>query len=99
MFSFRTALIASVVTLGFGVPAFAQNVMMEIADRGGIVVGSSGKVERFSGSEGSLAMMKKYGHPVKAGTIFYMSGGTLYMAEDRRMANGQSLREMLVRAF
>jgi hypothetical protein len=99
MSSLRTALIASVMTLAFGAPAFAQNIMMEIADRGGIIVDSHGKVERFSGSERAQAMMKKYGHPVKAGTIFYMSGGTLYMAQDRRMAGGVSLREALVRSF
>jgi hypothetical protein len=41
-------------------------------------------------------MMMKYARPVKSGTLFYMSGGTLYMVQDRRMAGGQSLHDMLV---
>jgi hypothetical protein len=99
MLSFRTALIASAVTLGLGMPAFAQDIMMEIKDRGGIIVEPSGKVMRMTLNDKGHAMMMKYGHPVKAGTIFFMNGGRLYMAQDRTMSNGVSLREMLIRTF
>ena len=98
MLSLRTAFIASVVTLAFAAPAFAQNIMMEIQDRGGIIVGADGKVTRFSANDKGHAMMMKYAHPVKAGTIFYMSHGTLYMSQDRTLSTGESLREMLIRS-
>jgi hypothetical protein len=99
MLSFRTALVASAITLALGMPAFAQDIMMEIRDRGGIIVEPSGKVMRMTLNDKSHAMMMKYGHPVKAGTIFFMSGGALYVAQDRMMSNGVSLREMLIRSF
>ena len=45
----------------------------------------------------STAMMMKYAKPVQAGTIFFRSGRTLYMAQDRKMADGRLLFEVMRR--
>jgi hypothetical protein len=50
-------------------------------------------------SDAGDKMMMRYGQPVKAGTIFYMSGGKLYMTSDRSMHDGKMLHDMLVQTF
>jgi hypothetical protein len=71
------------VTLSFAAPAFAQNISMELSDRQAMMITPSGKVMRMDVSATGHNMMMKYGHRVQAGTIFYMSGGQLYMAVNR----------------
>ena len=95
MTTFRTALLASVITCACAAPSFAQNISMELSDRQAMMITPSGKVMRMDVSAAGHKMMMKYGHPVKAGTIFYMSGGKLYMAADRHMGS----RGMLVDAI
>jgi hypothetical protein len=88
---FATAAICALAT-----PSFAQNIQMELSDRQALMIDSHGKVSKMSLNASGHRMMMKYARPVKAGTFFYMSGGTLYMVQDRRMAGGHSLRDMLV---
>ena len=57
---------------------------------------AAGKVSKMTVTDSGHKMMMKYGHPVKAGTIFYMAAGTLYMATNRPMSGG---RAMLVDAI
>jgi hypothetical protein len=76
---------ATALTLSLAAPAFAQNISMELSDRQAMMVTPSGKIMRMDVSTSGHKMMMKYGHPVKAGTIFYMSGGQLYMAIDRHV--------------
>src|SRR5215467_14000488 len=94
----RNVILASAVTCAFATPVFAQNYALELSDRQAMMIDTSGKVSRMSLNDAGHRMMMKYAKPVKAGTIFYMSGGTLYMVQDRRMAGGEMLREMLIHA-
>jgi hypothetical protein len=94
MLSFRTTLVAAAMTLSVAAPAFAQNISMELSDRQAMMITSSGKVMRMDVGGRGHQMMMKYGHPVKAGTIFYMSGGRLYMTSDRPMS-GRMLADQL----
>ena len=93
----RSTLIAAAMTVASIAPSFAQNIQLELSDRQALMVNAAGKVSKMSVNEAGHRMMMKYARPVKAGTLFgYMSGGTLYMVQDRRMAGGQSLHDMLV---
>jgi hypothetical protein len=98
MTSLRNVILASAVTCAFVTPAFAQNIALELSDRQAMMIDTGGKVSKMSLNDAGHRMMMKYAKPVKAGTIFYMSGGTLYMVQDRRMSNGEMLREMLIHA-
>jgi hypothetical protein len=92
----RSTLIAAAMTVASIAPSFAQNIQLELSDRQALMVNAAGKVSKMSLNEAGHRMMMKYARPVRAGTLFYMSGGTLYMVQDRRMAGGQSLHDMLV---
>jgi hypothetical protein len=93
---FRKFIFATAMTCAFVVPSLAQNISMELSDRQAIMIDTGGKVSRMSVNDAGHRMLMKYGKPVKAGTFFYMSHGTLYMVQDRRMAGGQSFHDMLV---
>jgi hypothetical protein len=82
---------ATAVTLSLAAPAFAQNISMELSDRQAMMITPSGQVMRMDVSATGHKMMMKYGHPVKAGTIFYMSGGQLYMAENRHTTGSHGM--------
>ena len=96
MHSVHKILAATAITLSFAAPAFAQNIAMELSDRQAMMITPSGKVVRMDVTASGHKMMMKYGHPVPAGTIFYMSGGKLYMSTDRPMSGGKMLHDVLV---
>jgi hypothetical protein len=96
MNAIRNIIFASAVTCAFATPSFAQNISLELSDRQALMIDTNGKVSKMTVIEAGHKMMMKYGHPVKAGTIFYMAGGTLYMATNRPMSGG---RAMLVDAI
>jgi hypothetical protein len=99
MRSLQKILIATGLTLSIAAPALAQNISMELSDRQAMMITPSGKVMQMRVSDAGDKMMKRYGQPVKAGTIFYMSGGKLYMTSDRSMHDGKMLHDMLVQTF
>jgi hypothetical protein len=96
MNAIRNITFASAVTCAFVTPSFAQNFSLELSDRQALMIDAAGKVSKMTVTDAGHKMMMKYGHPVKAGTIFYMAGGTLYMATNRPMSGG---RAMLVDAI
>jgi hypothetical protein len=99
MISVHKVLAAAALTVGLAAPAFAQNISLELSDRQALMVTPSGQVMRMNVSAAGHGMMMKHGQPVKAGAIFYMSGGKLYMAWDRPMPGGKTFRDSLVEAF
>jgi outer membrane lipoprotein-sorting protein len=94
MYSLRTVFAATALTLGLAAPAFAQNISMELSDRQAMMITTSGHVMRMSVGDGGHKWMMKNATQIHAGTIFYMSGGKLYMARNRPV-NGQMLAEQL----
>ena len=99
MLSLRLVLAATAVTFALGAPAFAQNISLELSDRQGIMIDTRGHVSRLNVGPRGHAMIMKHAAPVQAGTIFYMSGGKLYMTRDRKMTGGQMLHDVLVQAL
>ena len=99
MLSVRKVFAATALTIGLAAPAFAQNISMELSDRQAMMITPSGKVMRMNVGAAGHAMMMKHGQPVKAGTIFYMSGGKLYWTQDRSMEGGKMLHDALVETF
>ena len=96
MKTIRNLLAASVVVLAFATPAFAQGGGGGELESGRFMyVGMDGKMTTVTANAKSTAMMMKYAKPVKAGTIFFRSGGTLYMAQDRKIAGGVMLFQMM----
>jgi hypothetical protein len=96
MTKLRSVIAAAAVTLALAAPAFAQNISLELSDRQAMMIDTGGRVSRMDvGASGHKTIMR-YATPVHAGTIFYMSGGKLYMAQDRPMTGGRSLHDLLV---
>ena len=96
MTSIRNLLAASVVAVAFVTPAFAQGGGGGELETGRFMyVGMDGKMTTITANAKSTAMMMRYAKPVKAGTIFFRSGGTLYMAQDRMMPGGVMLFQMM----
>ena len=95
MKTIRNLLAASAVAMAFATPAFAQGGGGELETGRFMYVGMDGKMMTVAANTKSSAMMMKYAKPVKAGTIFFRSGGTLYMAQDRKMTGGVMLFQMM----
>ena len=91
MISLRTVVFAAAVAGAFVTPSLAQNISMELSDRQALMIDTGGKISKMNVTDAGHKMMMKYGHPVKAGTIFYMSGGTLYMATNRPVSGGHAM--------
>jgi hypothetical protein len=85
--------LAAATVCAFATAAFAQNTSMELGEGQAMYVDGSGKMSRMSVSASGHNMLMRHAKRVRAGTILYMSGGNLYMAENRRLP---SSRQMLV---
>jgi hypothetical protein len=98
MIRLRSIVAATAVTFALAAPAIAQNISLELSDRQAMMIDTGGRVSRMDVGAKGHKMLMKYAHPLHAGTIFYMSGGKLYMAQDRPM-NGKMLHDLLVQTF
>jgi len=95
MRSLQTVFAATAITVGLAAPAFAQNIAMELTDRQAMMITTSGHVMRMKvGAHGHKWMMQN-AKQVDAGTIFYMSGGKLYMTWNRAHLTGPALADQL----
>jgi len=89
-------LVAAAAVCLYAVPARAQETY-DLKDRMSFFVMPDGKVVRMTapvGTRGHTELMKS-GREVKTGTIFYMSGGKLYMANDTKMPSGMMLMDAI----
>src|SRR5258708_3735146 len=92
MTKLRNVILASGLLLACATPALAQEGMVE---RGFVYVAMDGKMTKMTANDAQHAMMMKMGKPVKAGTIFYMSGGKLYMAQDTKTSGGSMTWDLM----
>ena len=88
-------LAAGLVTLAFAGPALAQFAggapeTQTLAERN-VYLFVDGKMVRMAAGDTTHAMIMKEFKPMKAGTMIYVSGGRLYMAEDKKMGSGKML--------
>jgi hypothetical protein len=95
MTTVRKALLTSAVVLACAAPTatptLAQEGMNPLAELAMMYVDQQGNTSRWRAGRGSHERMMRVGKPVPAGTIFYRSGGKLYMAQNRRAPNGKWL--------
>jgi len=91
----RNALLTAAVALACAAPGatptLAQEGMNPIAELQMMYVDQQGRMSKWNAGKGSHQRMMRVGKPVAAGTIFYRSGGKLYMAQNRRATNGRWL--------
>ena len=89
-------IVAAAALCAYAIPASAQDAW-DLRDRMSFFVMPDGKVIRMTspvGTRGHSELMKT-GREVKSGTIFYMTGGKLYMAEDTKMPSGMMLMDAI----
>jgi hypothetical protein len=91
MTTVRNALLTSAVVLACATPTLAQEGMNPLAELQMMYLDQQGQMSRWRAGRGSHERMMRVGKPVPAGTIFYRSGGKLYMAQNRRAPNGKWL--------
>src|SRR5262245_46873506 len=90
----RYALASAVVLAGVtsgAAPTLAQEGMNPIAELQMMYVDQRGWMSRWNAGKGSHQRMMRVGKPVPAGMIFYRNNGKLYMAQNRRIAEGKWL--------
>ena len=91
----RNALLTAAVVLAGATsgaaPTLAQEGMNALAELQMMYLDQQGQMSRWRAGKGSHQRMMRVGKPVPAGTIFYRSGGKLYMAQNKRMAGGKWL--------
>ena len=89
----RTLTIAAVAAFALATPALAQNEMM-MKDNGAMMISPTGQMMMTESMDKSMMeMAMKSATEVEDGTIFFMSGGKLYMVEDMKMENGKMMSE------
>ncbi len=89
-------IVVAAALCAYAIPASAQDAW-DVKDRMSFFVMPDGKVVRMTtpvGTRGHTELMRS-GREVKAGTIFYMTGGKLYMAEDTKMPSGMMLMDAI----
>lgn len=85
--------VASIVALSCVVPALAQEENT-LAERN-VYLFMNGKMVQMHATDATHAMIMKEFKPAPAGVMFYVSGGKLYMAQDRKMSGGKMLSTMV----
>jgi hypothetical protein len=78
---FKTGIAASGIVLALVSSAFAQGALGTA-----IVVDRSGNAKSVQVNERGHGMMMRHAHPLRPGTIVFMSGGHLYMTRSMAMA-------------
>ncbi len=80
-------LLASALAVSAAAPAFAQeqNTLQER----NVYLFMDGKMIHTSVNDATHSMIMQHFKPLKNGTMIYVSGGKLYMAEDAKMSDGK----------
>ena len=85
--------VASIVALSCIAPALAQEENT-LAERN-VYLFMNGKMVQMHATDATHAMIMKEFKPVRTGVMFYVSGGKLYMSQDRKMGGGKMLSTMV----
>lgn len=95
----RTSLAAiALMSLAFAAPALAQDNMM-MKDNMGMMMSPKGEMTMMSTpmDQATMDMAMKNAQPVPEGTIFFMSGGKMYMVQDMKMENGMMMSDGMMK--
>ena len=93
MSNIRTLTIAAVAAFALATPALAQDEMM-MQNNGAMMISPTGQMMMTESMDKSMIKMAmKSAAEVEDGTIFFMSGGKLYMVKDMKMENGKMMSE------
>ncbi len=82
-------LLASALAISFAAPVFAQEETA-LAERN-VYLFMNGKMVHMHVSDTNHTMIMSEFKPLPAGTMIYVSGGKLYMAQDRKMSSGKMM--------
>ena len=87
----------ALMSLAFTAPALAQDNMM-MKDNMGMMM-SNGQMTMMSTpmDKATTDMAMKNAQPVPEGTIFFMSGGKMYMIQDMKMENGMMMSDGMMK--
>ena len=94
--SIRSVAIAVLAVFAFSLPALSQSGTM-MKDNGAMMMSPTGQMmmtEKMDASMMEMAM--KNAKPVEAGTLFFMSGGKMYMLQDMKMENGKMMSDQMM---
>ena len=83
-------LLASTLALSFAAPVLAQQENYTLDERN-VYLFMDGKMIHTKVNDATHAMIMKSFHRLKPGTMIYVSGGKLYMSEDKRMPGGKMM--------
>ncbi len=75
----------------FAATAVRAEEIRDVEERHAMYLDASGKMQMITLNEKGHAMAMMYGRPLSRGAMIYRSGGTFYLVEDRKMANGEML--------
>jgi hypothetical protein len=86
----KRILLACTVAVALAGPAFAQAVEEQnvLRENAMMYLNAKGKMTTWQANARQRTMLMRHAKPVAAGTIFYMSKGRLYQAQDRRVRGG-----------
>jgi hypothetical protein len=90
-------LIASLLAFGAAGAASAQvsSEHSAVEERNVYLFTPDGRMIRMRANDDTHAMIMKSFKPVASGTIFYRSGGKLYMATDTKLDTGKMMHEAI----
>ena len=94
MHSLLKSIAATLLVLSFAAPAMAQGVKepeaTQLQERN-VYLFMNGKMVHMKASDATHAMAMNEFTPLEDGAMVYVSGGKLYMASAKKMANGKML--------
>ena len=93
----RTITVAALTTFALGMPAVAQEEMM-MKENQPMMISPTGEMMMMTESmdQSMMNMAMKNATAVEDGTIFFISGGKLYMMQDMKMENGKMMSEQMM---
>lgn len=90
----KPAAFALLGALAFAAPAFAAGEGVMMKNDTGMIMGMDGRMTTVPMEDKAMStMFMKEGRVVGSNQVFMMSGGKIYMMEDRKMPDGRWLSE------
>jgi hypothetical protein len=102
MLGFSKTIAAAFLVFSFAAPAMAQVVKepeaVQLQERN-VYLFMNGKMVHMKASDATHAMVMKEFTPMADGALVYVSGGKLYMAPNKKMADGKMLHTEMLPGF